>query len=615
MKKIVQILTVTALAALVIVACKDDFNEEDFLKAQSDLGKDSIALSIQVYNGTIANKSAGGRVEGTQGLTGITVSITADGIKKTATTDADGSTSFFVRSGGSLNGSLSGTGFTTVNFTISVNKQQKNSNSNSTETVTNASVSLPVFETTGARVSKVTGTLTAELNLLNTTRENAPNGVTISFTPSFSSTAFLDAASTAADIDKFSIEGTFIATVSNGAYSIDLPTSTEGIDYTFAVSDFTADQQLAISHYENEITGSVRAVATIPTVFTFGSLQGGLTTNTFTAIPTISAVQLDIEAPPAAFTTAATVSSFLLAPQSVTAGNGFTTVAGGSGYPASSNIAVTVTPVGGAPTTNAILYATSSPSGQITGILANGVDPDGAGSLPASDYGAGYRGRATLTIGGTGSGAIVVPNYASTLASITYTGGAGYVLAPSISVRGLDVNGNAVEDTGTTNINGGSVVAFAAPSQAFSSITSISFRAVNRTNATANVTTPVTVNTFGQITAVAGLATNGSGYNPNVAPLVTVRNLRTGGTGAIVIAEMSTTPGTVANLLVNDPGTGYTAGQANFPASVIPFSIVTANGLSSGNAGTPTIINSLRPGLTRTLNLYAGTGTKTRGVQ
>jgi hypothetical protein len=213
-----------------------------------------------------------------------------------------------------------------------------------------------------------------------------------------------------------------------------------------------------------------------------------------------------------------------------------------------------------------------------------------------------------------GSGAIVVPNYVSTLASITLANGAGYVLAPTLSVRGLDINGNAVEDESSTTINGGAIVSFTTPGQLFASITSMSFRAVNRARATA--TGAVTVNTFGQITALPALATNGSGYNPNVAPLVTVRNLRTGGSGAIVIAEMSAnTPGSVANILLNDGGTGYTVGVANFPIGTIPFSVVTANGLTGGNSATPTILTSLRPGLTRTLNLYAGTGTRTRGVQ
>lgn len=584
---------VLLLMSVFVWSCKDDFTDEDLLTLQNDLQKDSIALTIQVFNGTISARSANGRSEGTEGLANIAISLTAQGRKLTGTTDADGQASFWVQPG-SVTGTLKATGFTTINFQLSVNESENGSQNN-------ASVQLPVFETTGARVARVTGIVQAETNLLNSTRENAPDGVTIAFSPNFNNATLLDGNASGADVDKFIVEGTWIASVTNGSFTIDLPTALDGVSYTYTIADFIADQTLAINNYTGEVAGSIRGSVTIPSVFS----------NSITAatVPTISALQLDIEAPPASFTTAATATAPVLAASDVN-GNatnsfadflnttGFTVVSGGSGYPASSNsIAVTVTPVGGAPTTNAILYAQSNANGQITGIMGAGTDPDGAGPLAASVYGAGYRGRATLTIGG-GTGAIVVPNYSSSLESLTLTAGAGYVLAPTLSVRGLDVNGNSIEATGSTTISGGSIVSFTAPGQAFSSITSMTFIPVVRNTATFN-SGLWTVNAQGEISVAGnGLTTGGSGYNPAVAPAVTVRNLRTGGIGAAVIAEMS--GGSVNTLTVTNPGSGYFTGNANFP---------TATGF------TLPATNNLIPGVARVINIYCGTGAPVRPVQ
>lgn len=602
--------------SLLIWSCKDNFTQKDLLtlqaKIDSDKLKDSVALSIQVYNGTISARSSGGRSSGIQGLTGITVSIAADGKKKTATTDADGLVSFIVVPG-TVSGVLKGAGVTTINFTLTITKA-------GTEKLTNASVALPTFETTAARAAKVSGTVTAELNLLNNTRENAPDGVAISFSPDFTSSSFLNQGSTGVSINKLSIEGTFITKVTSGAYSIDLPTSADGLNYTYAVSDFTADQQIAINNYEGDLAGSVRASATIPAVFSMSTAFTALTVNNNTTIPQLSSLQIDIDAPPAAFTTAATASNPVLSPARVDGlgTGGFTILSPGSGYPLSSNqIAVTVTPAtGNTPTTNAVLYASSNSFGQIIGILGNGVDPDGAGPLAASNYGAGYRLRATLTVGG-GSGTIVVPNYASTLDTYTGTNGAGYVLSPQLVVRGLDARNNSVEDASNTSISGGTVVAYFVPSQLFSSINSIFYRPAAR-SAASWASSDFTANTFGQIKINSGdgLTTSGSGYNPSVSPVVTIRSIRAGGTGASVFAEMSTsTPGVIANLVITDGGSGYTIVNANYPTTTTNFTILTGSGTTQGSASTPGVVTSLKPGLTRNMNFHAGTGTRIRSAE
>jgi len=602
MKKIFQFLFLLAIGGLIAIACSDNFSEKDFLAQQKKLQEgDSIPLTIQIYNGTItAGSGSGSRVEKTSGLTGINVTITTNGKKKTAVSDVDGFAIFFVRWPSSISGTLAGTGFATMNFTLSVD--DFSGSIGAAKSLTNASIALPVFENTGARAARVSGTVTAELNLLNNTRENAPNGVTVSFSPDFDGFSFIDQNEVGVAIDKLAFEGVFIATVTNGAYTIDLPTTVDGFDYTYTVSDFTADQTIAIDRFEGDAVGSVRASATIPTVFSISTLSG-LTVSNFTTVPSVNSLQIDIDAPPASFTTAATASAPILAPAQVA--SNFTILAAGSGYPLNSNtIAVTVTPLGGVPTTNAVLYAMSNASGQITGILGNGLDPDFGGPLAASNYGAGYRGRATLAVGG-GSGAIVIANYSSTLETISLSGGAGYPVAPEIVVRGFDVNNNSVEASTGTSINNGSVVSYSVLGQPFSSITSLTFRSVPRVTAVWAVGEFAT-NVLGQISITSfddGLSVNGSGYNPSVSPVVTVRSIRPGGIGANVFAEMA--GGSVNPLVVIDRGAGYSNTPANFPITSVRFTVLT------GGAGSD---SSLKPGVTRNVNFYAGTGTRTRGV-
>jgi hypothetical protein len=602
--------------SMVIWSCKDDFTEEDQLKLQADLdqkslnaNQDSVALSIQVYNASTSAGTSGGR---TTGLTGIAVKLAANGKVLSGTTDADGLVNFYVRPG-SVSGSLTATGYTTVNFTLSVDRPSVSTSNH----LTNASVTIPTFATTGATVSTVSGTATFEGDLTNNTRENM-TGVTVSFVPSQTSleTYYSSVTSSGADIDKFSIESNFITTITNGAYTINLPVGINGLDYTYTVSDFTANQTIAINNYENDVAGTVRDVVTVPAVFSMSSAITSLAASNFTTIPTVASVQVDIDLPPAAFTTAATATAAILSASNVDAGNGFTILSGGSGYTASSSsIAVTVTPIAGnTPTTTAILYANSNASGQITSINAAGFDPDAAGPLVASDYGAGYRGVSTLTIG-TG-GAIVVPKFANTVSSITMTGGAGYVLAPTFSVRGLDVNGVSIESTGSTNISGGAVVSFTSPGTAFSKITSMTFIPVTRVRAVANQGN-FSANSIGQISnAGTGITTAGSGYDPATPPAVTVRSLRArsaGATNATVISEMS--GNTVNQLTVLVQGTEYSTVGANFPAAGTfqNFSIV-AGVATAGSAGTPGVTNGLRPGVTRSIHFHAGTGTRLKGV-
>jgi hypothetical protein len=601
--------------SIVIWSCKDKFTEEDQMKLQAQLqanqedknSKDSIALSIQVYNASVTAGTAGGRVSSTKGLSGIDVKLTYNGKTETKASDESGIVSFFVKPG-SVSGTISKTGYATVNFTLTANRPD-----NTLEHLTNASVTLPVFATSGATVSTVKGNVTYEGDLLNNTRENVPDGkVKITFSPTQASleSYYSSTVNTVnADVDKYSIESAFTASVTSGKFSIDLPAGAgdAGLIYNYQFGEFEADQRIAINAFENNPNNSSvkRDVTTIPTQFSTITFPN----TSFTAVPAVSPIRIEIAPPPAAGTGASaslklkatTVSDFF-----------FTGIAVGSGYPASANN-IPVTVIGGdfdnsvPGATPAVLFASSNSAGQITGIQTTG----GAGGT----LGFGYRGQATLSIGGGGSGALYRVNYLSVIAPMFGTGvnsgssltsgGTGYTQAPTVFVRGVDFNGDFLEESHVTDIANGSVVSFpTGNTPLFSKINSVTFRPVERANAI--VSSSVLVNNLGEITPNgSGVTNSGRGYDESNPPTVSVKDLREASPTAAVWVAIMDFNGGVQSLAVVNRGSGYsTQTNANFPIVATSF---VANGLASGS--------QLRPGVTYTLNGYYGTGIKSQGVQ
>ncbi|HEU5291196.1 MAG TPA: hypothetical protein VFU05_11165, partial [Cyclobacteriaceae bacterium] len=429
--------------------------------------------------------------------------------------------------------------------------------------------------------------------LLNSTQENVPNGTTVTFRPSTISLSnyYVSIYSDLVDVDAYSFEATFTATTTNGAYSINLPTGANGLDYTFAFNDFTADQSIAINNYVNELAGSVRDVVTIRTNF-------GQSVGSSTNPPVVSPVQFDIQAPPSTGT-GATV-NLRLEPQSVLGwGNPVATVlAGGSGY-AVNSVLIPVTVNGGdydasvPGATPAVITATTNALGQVTGINI-------------ITLGFGYRSRPTLTIGGSGSGAIVRLNWQSTIAdhsfvdgpSTVLTGGTGYQAGntPNILVTGLNPFDEVTSFTIGTMVADGAVVGFVPGAAIISTITSAIVVSPARVNATAGV-----YNLLGDGELVSVTVSNdGDGYASSPAPTVAVRGLR-GGSGAVVTAEVFTHE--VSELNVVNRGSGYSPlTNANFPTTSQAFSPNSAS-------------ITLTAGQERVLDAYYGTGKRTRDIQ
>ncbi len=628
-------LSVLALTAL--WSCQDDFTEEDLLDKQASLGNDSIDFSIIVYNASTSfvgsagsdedesdviprlGNSSAGRAKGQASLT---VTISKNGRAVSTTTDANGIALFKGLQPGSVVGAVTGAGFTTTNFTVSI-KEGESSNGNS-EPTTNAGAIIPVFETEGNNVATVTGRATFEGDLLNDAPEPVPNGTKIAFSIDTSSDTFKDLFNaildldllsesvTSASVDNLSFEGTFVAFTTDGAYSINLPTSHHGLDYTYTFSDFTANQSIAINNFENRPFGELRRVESIPTQF---SQNNTLTSGPRVDIPFINPVQLVVSDPPPAGSGAVAIASLL--PQSITGSDGDLEILfGGSGYPTSqNNIAVQVDHAAGsfdntvtsATAVQAVLFATSDAQGRITAINTTG---------PGGTLGFGYKSQATIRIPVPAGGveAVVRVNYGSTVAPLLSTtaiagaiktaitnGGINYNLAPEIYFVGRDFLGNKITEAATGIVVGnGVLLSFGTPGSDFAALPSIVIEPQDRVTARALVNG---IGESGRITSIF-VSNGGSGYSLALAPsaTVTVRHLRAGGSGA-QIEPVIVEGGSLSSLTLVNGGFGYsTLNNANFPTSRENFRIEGSLALK------------LRAGATRVLNAHYGTGVRTLGT-
>lgn len=626
-----------AAASMVVISCKDDFTEEDLLNKQAELAKDNVELAVLVYNGSVAfstGGNSGGRTAEEKGLAGIDVTISLNGTATTVQTDANGLANFTGLSQGTVAGVIKGTDITTTNFVVSI-KKDENATAGKVGSVINAGVIIPVYETSGPNTATVSGRATCETNMLNNTRENVPDGVNVAFSivpressygydyeydyyegeyyptffPFFGQTEQKAQESLAnARVESISYEGNFVATIAGGNYSITLPTAHEGLVFNVQFSDFTANQDIAVDHYENEPNGSIRAVQTLSTLFSQSTWADLGADYGRYEIPYVESLQFDIAAPPASGSGAAATAQLVatsLAPA------GFSILANGSGYPVNSTtIPVTVNggSYNGSVTGAAVadLNAQSDASGRIVGIIVN-------------NPGFGYRSQATLTIGGGGTGAVVRVNFQSQVAGLGFTdasagttlsaGGTGYVVAPVPYFQGYTFGGEFIESSATAVAVNGSVVSFTVPGTFWASAPTVTFRPATRVQATAEIGS---VGRFGDILSV-GMNSSGNAYNPLSPPTVTIRDLRgAGGSGAAFLADMSAS-GFINSIIIMNSGSGYSrTGNANFPTSAQQFQIDTDN--NNGTTEYPYTVIVMQPGHNRIMNAYYGTGIHERSL-
>ena len=269
MKHLLKFLILAITFLIVFYSCEEEtFTEEDAIELiqENSLQADSVnnknvELSVKVIDASVDFA--------TKGQGDVSVSINIDGETVTKTTDANGTVSFTGLEIGNFAVNVSAQGYTTVDFVTE------------TESYGNYSVQVPILSTTSGLMT-VSGKVTYEDDLLNTSRENA-EGVMVVAQPDlpdyFGNIPFVREIA----YSGFSNTDT---TNSAGEYSILVPADKAGeLTYDISVPVFEKEQSLLLNEYNgNDVTGPGNTTQTVMT--RFGTdLYGSAT-----AVPDVSPV-------------------------------------------------------------------------------------------------------------------------------------------------------------------------------------------------------------------------------------------------------------------------------------------------------------------------------------
>jgi hypothetical protein len=395
-----------------------------------------VNYAINVVSGSTSsiysNYNGVGRSQGNKAVVAdAIVTISQFGKIVKDTTDASGMVVFngFFRS--AVNVTIEKAGFTTVSYISAVSISDSTEN-NSISFVGNI---IPIFETTGANTATISGKATIQTDLTNKTRELVPDGTTISASidatngsnfanrfltddlvngMAYSNTTILYAG----EILQAAYSTGIIGTVTNGNYTITVPSAIDGLPLNLHYSEIAADQKLF------EQTGIIPGdrIATYRTLFMPDNSLN------LSSIPAGSPITITIES----------VTSPATATATVTAGavSAITVGAQGSGYT-------------GAP----IVQITGGGGG--TGATANAVLTDGrVTAINVISGGTGYTSAPVITLISGSSATAFASVTDGAISAITVSdGGFNYTAAPRVIITAA-FGGGA---TGTATVAGGKV--------------------------------------------------------------------------------------------------------------------------------------------------------------
>jgi|GEM_PF-3216425 len=420
MKKLFSIITVITLIAIVIVACKDNFNESDFLKLQSSLKtqQDTSKLNQQIKALNDAGKLLSLTiqvVDDRNPLAGVDVTISNNVTSGTVkvTTDANGNAVFPNVTVGVNTVILSKTGYAPATAVLDFGSVAANTYYTTTtgaNGVTNIvplpqsrSAILPLYTNGGAgSFATVTGKVTIENDLTTPTLE-VPQNLTILANLNNLAVNTSTATGTGLTIVSYTFNqaglGTGAVDKTTGVFTMKVPATAVGLAINLIVPNITGTKKMAV----NGINGVAFAV---PQYFDVPTVWGPTATGLLTNIPAIPGAMAVFANPPAvgsgldkAYIFSATGyarnlqfsnQSFTSQSTTFTTGNATYQFDRGTGNFSSSPI---VTLSGGGATTQGVLKTT------LSGVFSN------FSSIVA---GTGYTGNITLTFQYTnGAGAIV----------------------------------------------------------------------------------------------------------------------------------------------------------------------------------------------------------------
>lgn len=340
MKRLFSILLAVAVVSLTVLSCKDDFNEEDFLRLQSNLRlqQDSInrarnqasvdaqsaeqaQAQVDALNqaGDLMSVSILVRQNGV-GVPGVTVTLTsgtpdatiAGGRTATSTTAVTGATGVADFARATIAPStitLSLANFVTASAVVdfgspgnptaistTVNGQTKTTY-NPPPKVNHALI-LPFFAKTGATTGTIKGTIRIQTNTTNNTTEFPQGPITVAadytnLVTSTSSNGDLDGSVTVLsyrfDDGAF---GSSPVSVADGTYSMTVPASTSGATVQLVIPTIEVNQRIAANSLDGVPFAGGPQYLDAPAIF--GPNAAG-----FAAIPTVDGARAVFSAPPA----------------------------------------------------------------------------------------------------------------------------------------------------------------------------------------------------------------------------------------------------------------------------------------------------------------------------
>jgi hypothetical protein len=262
-KKQLLLLVVATTLALAFTSCKKDVSEEELLKnqlAQTDsLLKRGGVIKYTVKLVSAANSSM---LKAAMSLKDAEVIAYQNDSMYTAKTDANGFVTFANMRIGTVAVHVKLTGHAEVDYIADITPAENLVNLSQTQimnTVRYASTMVPMFPIADPGCATITGKVTAELDLTNTTPEPAPD-VKVTATvdvddPDFvaryiAPTQGTTSSPNAGRILKyaFSDASTTATTAADGTYTLKVPASVNGLPVKLSVGDYQASQKLYLEN-------------------------------------------------------------------------------------------------------------------------------------------------------------------------------------------------------------------------------------------------------------------------------------------------------------------------------------------------------------------------------
>ncbi|MBI4646221.1 MAG: hypothetical protein HY738_06395 [Bacteroidia bacterium] len=252
-KTIIQTAIFTAMLIIISSACKKDElsqREQEAIRLTNsvpDSLNKAVEYTVNLVDAAINSFLKSG--SNTNSMSGAVVTAAQNSQVFSKTTDDKGMVVFNQMKQGTIAVKVQLTGYSEVNYTITVNPGY-------------ASSLVPMIPVSGTSNASIEGKLTFESDLTNTTTE-AASGATVLATVKTNMGTFASSGYTM--FDQFSYDGLSLSATTNtsGEFEITVPATADGLVYEVHVQDFQVDQNLLMSTLNGVEVAGVQTVKAI----------------------------------------------------------------------------------------------------------------------------------------------------------------------------------------------------------------------------------------------------------------------------------------------------------------------------------------------------------------